>query len=170
MELTITRVNKAEEIAEIARLASKIWREYYSSIISVEQIEYMLDNIQSVPAITDQINNQGYEYYLMQIGDSSSSIVGYMSVKAEEEKLFLSKLYIDKQYRGQGYASRAITYLEKLCNDRNLNVIWLTVNRQNESSIAIYKKKGFQIVREQVADIGKGFVMDDFIMEKEIKS
>jgi hypothetical protein len=27
---------------------------------------------------------------------------------------------------------------------------------------------GFEITREQVADIGSGFVMDDYIMEKKI--
>ncbi|BFT72400.1 GNAT family N-acetyltransferase [Paenibacillus sp. P36] len=61
-----------------------------------------------------------------------------------------------------------MVFLEMLCKGRNLNSIWLTVNRNNESSIAVYEKKGFRTVREQIVDIGNGFVMDDFIMEKEI--
>jgi ribosomal protein S18 acetylase RimI-like enzyme len=47
-------------------------------------------------------------------------------------------------------------------------MIWLTVNRYNDATIAVYEKKGFRTVRTQVADIGNGFVMDDYIMEKEI--
>ncbi|MCA0754228.1 GNAT family N-acetyltransferase [Paenibacillus sp. N4] len=165
MKLIFPQVNTAEEIAEIARLASQIWREYYVSIITIEQIDYMIDKFQSVPAIHDQIHHQGYEYYLIR---HEGAAAGYLSVRQEEGKLFLSKFYISKEYRGRGYASQAMVFLEQLCKDRNLTHIWLTVNRHNESSIAVYEKKGFRIVREHIADIGNGLVMDDYMMEKEI--
>lgn len=165
MRLMFPHVNTAEETAEVARLAAEIWREYYVSIITIEQIEYMIGKFQSVSAIKDQILQQGYEYYLIH---NDSSAVGYISARQEEGKLFLSKFYIGKEYRGRSYASQALAFLEKLCKDRNLSHIWLTVNRYNEASIAVYEKKGFRTVREQIADIGNGFVMDDFIMEKEI--
>ncbi|NEW09709.1 GNAT family N-acetyltransferase [Paenibacillus sp. SYP-B3998] len=165
MKLMFLHVNAAKEIAEVARLAAEIWREYYVSIITIEQIDYMIGKFQEVPAITDQIYHQGYEYYLIH---HDNSAVGYMSARQEEGKLFLSKFYIGKEHRGHSYASQALAFLEQLCKDRNLSHIWLTVNRHNESSIAIYEKKGFRTVREQIVDIGNGFVMDDFIMEKEI--
>jgi ribosomal protein S18 acetylase RimI-like enzyme len=165
MRLMFSHVNTAVETAEVARLAAEIWREYYVSIITIEQVDYMIGKFQSVPAITDQIHHQGYEYYLIHNDDST---VGYISARQEEGKLFLSKFYIGKEYRGRGYANQALAFLEKLCKDRNLSHIWLTVNRHNESSIEVYEKKGFRTVREQIADIGNGFVMDDFIMEKEI--
>ncbi|MEK3878789.1 GNAT family N-acetyltransferase [Paenibacillus sp. FSL M7-0420] len=166
MELRFLQVNTAEETAEVARLAAEIWHEHYGSIITIAQIDYMIEKFQSVPAITDQIHHQGYEYYLIHNGEGSTA--GYMSAREEEGKLFLSKLYISKEYRGRSYASQALIFLEKLCQDRNLTHIWLTVNRDNESSIAVYTRKGFRTLREQVADIGNGFVMDDYIMEKEI--
>lgn len=165
MTLIFSQVNTAEETAEVARLAGEIWREYYVSIITMEQIDYMIEKFQSVQAITEQIFNQGYEYYIIR---SDGSAAGYISARPAEGKLFLSKFYISKEYRGRSYASQALAFLEKLCKDRGLSHIWLTVNRHNESSIAVYEKKGFRTVREQIADIGNGFVMDDFIMEKEI--
>jgi diamine N-acetyltransferase len=165
-EHMFTHVNTVEEIAEVARLAADIWHEYYISIITVEQIDYMIDKYQSFPAISDQIENQGYEYYLIQSDDFTS--LGYMSVRQEEKRLFLSKFYIVKEHRGRGFASQAMAFLEQLCQERGLSHIWLTVNRNNESSIAVYEKKGFKIVREQAADIGNGFIMDDFVMEREI--
>ncbi|WP_458126953.1 GNAT family N-acetyltransferase [Paenibacillus sp. Z3-2] len=165
MNLIFPLVSTSEEVAGLSRLASVIWQEYYVSIITLEQIDYMIQKYQSESAITEQIYQQGYEYYFIQRDDSP---VGYMSVKQEEGKLFLSKFYIGKEHRGQGYASQALAFLEQLCIEQSMNLIWLTVNRHNESSIAVYEKKGFQTVREQVADIGNGFVMDDFVMEKEI--
>jgi len=166
MNLAFKPVESPEEIADVTRLAAIIWHEHYVSVISVAQIGYMLERFQSVPAITDQIKRQGYEYFLFQLDGASP--VGYMAVKAEEGKLFLSKFYVLKDHRGKGYASRALAFLEKLCRERNLSRIWLTVNRNNTSSIAVYEKKGFRIAREQCADIGGGFVMDDYVMEKEI--
>lgn len=165
MKMRFPQINTTEEIAELAQVAAEIWREYYVSIITIEQIEYMIGKFQSVSAIEDQIHHQGYEYYFIH---NDESVVGYMSVKEEENKLFLSKFYISKEHRGRGYASQASAFLEQLCKDRNLSRIWLTVNRYNTSTIKVYEKKGFQIVKEQKADIGNGFVMDDFIMEKEI--
>ena len=52
---------------------------------------------------------------------------------------------------------------------RELNKIWLTCNRNNTSSLEVYKHLGFEVVREEVADIGNGFVMDDYILEYEVK-
>lgn len=98
MELRFLQVTTAEETAEVARLAAEIWQEYYVSIITIEQIDYMIEKFQSAPAITDQIHHQGYEYYLIHNGDGS--IAGYMSAREEDGKLFLSKFYIGKEYRG----------------------------------------------------------------------
>ncbi|WP_028549676.1 GNAT family N-acetyltransferase [Paenibacillus sp. UNC451MF] len=164
MELVFTKV-ETEEVANLAQLASEIWYEYFVSIISKEQIDYMVEKFQSTNAITEQIQNQGYEYYFMNM---SGKNIGYLGVKQEEGKLFLSKFYILKEHRGRGYASRAMEFLVDICQKRRLSTIWLTVNRYNDATIAVYEKKGFRTVRTQVADIGNGFVMDDYIMEKEI--
>lgn len=164
--MNITTVNTKESIAEVARLASEIWHEYYINILSREQIDFMLDQFQSIAAINEQIFNQGYLYYGFYL--ENTNMIGYLAVKEEEGKLFLSKLYISKEHRGKGFASQAFLFLEKLCTSLKLSHIWLTVNKNNASSIEVYKNKGFNIVDEQVADIGHGYVMDDYIMEKVI--
>jgi len=166
MEPVFTQVKTEEEVTDLVRLAAEIWNEYFITIISREQIDYMLQKFQSYPALTDQLKHQGYEYYFMELNGSN---IGYMGVKQEEGKLFLSKLYILKEQRGRGFASRAMEFLVELCRKRGLRAIWLTVNRYNDATIAVYEKKGFKKLRTQVADIGNGFVMDDYIMEKEIR-
>ena len=79
---------------------------------------------------------------------------------------FLSKLYIKKEERGQGFSSRAFDFLEDLCRKEGRRSIWLTVNKQNEIPLAVYRHRGFQITDSVVTDIGSEFVMDDYIMEK----
>ena len=46
------------------------------------------------------------------------------------------------------------------------SVIWLTVNKYNDGSIAVYNKAGFTVREEAIFDIGNGFFMDDYVMEK----
>lgn len=158
-------VKSEYRVRQVADLAAEIWREHYASILSTEQIDYMVDAFQSAVAITVQIRKKGYQYYLLTLADEA---VGYLAVQAEDDKLFLSKLYLHASVRGHGFGRAAVAFLEGFCQARGLSVIWLTVNRHNTSSIAAYEKMGFQKVREEKADIGSGFVMDDFIMEKTI--
>jgi len=44
----------------------------------------------------------------------------------------------------------------------------LTVNKYNHNSIKAYERIGFINKEELVQDIGGGFVMDDYLMEKPI--
>ena len=50
-----------------------------------------------------------------------------------------------------------------------MGAIYLTVNRNNRHAYEVYLAKGFKVIAEECADIGFGFVMDDYIMEKEVK-
>ena len=49
-----------------------------------------------------------------------------------------------------------------------LSSLWLTVNRYNTHTISWYKYHGFEIIDEVKKDIGEGFFMDDYIIEKSI--
>ena len=149
------------EIKEVAILANEIWHQHFIPIIGEAQVEYMVEKFQSYPAISDQINNGGYEYFRIFLGDV---FAGYTGVHAEDDALFLSKLYIKQDCRGNRLASHALNYLIDLCKERGLKKIWLTCNKYNANTLAVYDHLGFKITDEQVADIGNGFVMDDYIL------
>ena len=151
-------------IEDLCTRAEGIWHEHFTPIIGGAQVEYMVEKFQSVPAVTEQLR-QGYEYFLLLL---EGRAVGYTGIHAENGELFLSKLYLQKENRGKGYARQAMNFLEDLCRQRGLSKIWLTVNRHNDNTIAAYKAMGLTIVREQKADIGGGFFMDDYIMEKPV--
>ena len=149
------------EIHEIANLAEEIWHQHFTPIIGEAQVNYMVDKFQSYPALQKQIEQDGYEYSQLFI---SHTFAGYMGIRPEAESLFLSKLYIKKDCRGQHLATEALNFLVKLCKERGLKKIWLTCNRHNDNTLAVYDHLGFVITDEQAADIGNGFVMDDYIL------
>ncbi len=165
--IKIVPVNKPELIEQTANLAKKIWFEHYSSIISEGQIEYMVNKFQSKKAIKNQIDNENYQYFILEY-DSENA--GYFAICVKDKAIFLSKLYIDKAYRRKGLAKTAVSFMSRIAKRDSLNKIWLTVNKNNKGSITAYEKLGFKTERTQVADIGEGYVMDDYIMEKVIEN
>lgn len=158
----IVRVSSPQQVKALAGLASRIWHEYFVRIISPQQIDYMLEKFQSEAALTAQLR-EGYEYYFL-LCDGIGA--GYFGIRPQDGRLFLSKLYVDADFRGRGLSSVAFDFMEGLCRERGLSSIWLTVNRHNDHTVGVYLHRGFRVVEEKVADIGAGFVMDDFIMER----
>ena len=153
--MTIREIESGSDIMEVNRLAGLIWHEAYRGIVSREQIAYMIERFQSVRAITEQLALEGYRYFLME--DEGRA----------DGRLFLSKVYLLHEARGQGRFRQMLEYLRGLCREVGARTIWLTVNRRNERAIGAYRRAGFREVRAQVTDIGGGYVMDDYIMELE---
>ena len=164
-DLRIIPVTNMELVYSLVPVAEEIWREHYIPIIGEKQVEYMLEKFLSPDALVEQINS-GYEYFLFSY---DYTFAGFAGIKEEDGKLFLSKLYVDKEFRGKGIASYMFQKFVEICKMRELNQIWLTCNRNNTNSLEVYKHLGFTVAREEVTDIGEGFVMDDFIMEYDVK-
>lgn len=167
MKIRFIPVTTDEDIKNLAETASEIWHEYWPCVLSDEQIDYMVENFQSVPAIKNDIEKNDYEYWFL---EADGTVVGYTGgrVEAETDRFFISKIYLYAADRGKGYASQTIGFYESLCEERGLHAMYLTVNRNNELGIRAYLAKGFETIETKVVDIGHGFVMDDYIMEKSL--
>lgn len=151
-----------KQFSDIAQLADVIWREHYIPIIGLEQVDYMVKNFQSAEAMYAQFID-GYHYFMIYF---NNHLVGYLSIKKEDETLFLSKIYVSKEYRGKKIGKSAMNFIEEKAIEMHCKSITLGVNRFNVSAIAAYKAMGFKIIGEMITDIGNGFIMDDYKMEK----
>jgi len=144
----------------VEALAFPIWREHYTPIIGSPQVDYMLNKLQTAHAVENQIR-QGSHYFLLQSPEGEN--IGYLSFVLRPAELFLSKLYLRKDYRGQGWARAALEFMKNLARDKQMNRVTLTVHKQNPS-VKVYQALGFEILEPIVTDIGEGFVMDDYRM------
>lgn len=163
--LEFIRVTTQEQIELTSKLAEEIWQEHYTPIIGTDQVAYMLENFQSEKAITMQLDSGSWGYFLIY---HDAEAIGYFAYHLKLEHMQLSKLYIRHGNRGKGYSRRAIHFLEKICRQNELDKISLTVNKNNSTAIAVYEKLGFKNMGPTVADIGGGYIMDDYIMEKSV--
>lgn len=164
--MQIVPVSDEASVHEIARLARLIWPDYYAPLIGAAQVEYMLAQFQSREAVAAQIR-EGSLYYLLR--EDAGGSAGYFALVPREREMFLSKLYIVSARRGRGYGRMAVEFAAGQARTRRLPKIALTVNRRNAPSIAAYGKLGFVLAGSVVAEIGAGFVMDDFQMERSVE-
>ena len=164
--MNIIPVKADSDIKHLAELAHAIWWQHFPPIIGEAQVEYMVNKFQSQEAIAQQLKD-GWEYF---VAERSGEVLGYTGLVLDHDtrKLQLSKLYVQASARGRGVGAQLLQFIEGKCLDEGLDLIWLTVNRYNTEPIAWYQKRGFSITNEMKMDIGNGFFMDDYIMEKVI--
>ncbi|WP_297956531.1 GNAT family N-acetyltransferase [uncultured Ruminococcus sp.] len=166
MAMTINKAGSDTELREIAALADVIWHECFPDIISEGQIDYMVEKFQSYKAMTKQIIDQDYSYFSVR---DDGELCGYIGVRPEKDnRFFLSKLYLRHDKRGRGIASEMLGRVYAEARDCGKTSVYLTVNKHNDHAIAVYKNAGFTVIDEAVTDIGGGYVMDDYILSRDV--
>ena len=153
-----------ENADELAAMAAVIWPEAFGDMITQAQIDYMLTHLQSATAMADQMRD-GMAYFFVLDEDAR---IGYAALKHDRGNSIslLSKLYLLPDVRGTGVSTRALEALYDVARAAGSDRLSLTVNRFNARAIRFYEKHQFRTTQELVADIGGGFVMDDYCMER----
>ncbi len=173
MSLLIQPLDHAK-IKPLVKLASIIWHEHYDAIIGDQQVDYMLEKFQSEKAISEQ-QAEGYQYFAAfensSLGHSNQStnlLIGYFSIKeSENSSLFISKFYLSSKTRGKGYGRKMLEFIESNARESNKISLDLTVNKFN-NAYKIYLKLGFEKVGDAQFDIGRGYIMDDYLLKKSL--
>ena len=91
-----------------------------------------------------------------------------MVPRDDMDAIQISKSYVVKDWRGRGIATATMDEVNNIAVNQGYNKLYLTVNIYNNSAISIYEKLGFINIGNLVTDIGGGYIMDDYEMEKMI--
>lgn len=151
----------------IKNLAEVIWPEVYADIISPEQIQYMLGLLYSEQALTAQME-KGHRFILAFKENIPIGFASYSKKSVEDAHTFrLHKIYVLPRQHAQGIGSALLEHMYNEARDEGAFRIELNVNKYNLAK-RFYEKKGYSILREEIIDIGNGYVMDDYVMGKEI--
>ncbi len=163
--IELREVVTPDAIATTAALAHEVWHEFYSAILTTAQIDYMLAKYQSPAAIAAQLH-EGTRYFLACAGREPA---GYYATELlrGEAVLFISKLYLKARWRRHGIGGLMLTHICQLGAAAQAATLRLTVNKNNPT-LAWYHRQGFHRAASVVSDIGGGFVMDDYIMERAV--
>jgi ribosomal protein S18 acetylase RimI-like enzyme len=155
------------DLAVVKDLAHRIWHRHYPGIISVQQIDYMLENGYADAVLAKFLTTSGSGMVLARIDDVPVGFAAWYR-PAEPATTKLDKLYVLQEFQRKGIGGRLIDHVEAAARADTASTLTLNVNKHNAKSIAAYRKCGFAVRGEIVVDIGNGFVMDDYIMTKEL--
>jgi diamine N-acetyltransferase len=159
---------KAEikDIPIIQELAHRIWHQYYPGIISIAQIDYMLQMMYSSSTLSKELISEVMYELVMDCPVAQPVAISFLSYQYEKDRhrLKLNKLYLLPEYHGQGIGQLMLSHAEAAGEKCKAHQLYLTVNKNNDKAIKAYKKFGFTITESIVNDIGSGYVMDDFIV------
>ena len=163
MKLTVL---KKEQLPIVVDLTKKIWSVAYGEILSKAQLDYMIDKFYNETALYE-LMQKGHVFYLAQ--DDNDKYVGFLSyeINSEPNKTKIHKIYVLPETQGTGLGRQFFELVKEKAIENNQNAIFLNVNKYN-NAIHFYTKLGFTKVKDEVIDIGNGYVMDDYVMEVSI--
>lgn len=157
-----------EDVFIVNHLAKEIWPDTFKDILTPEQITYMLDWMYNIQTLQEQVQT-GHLYYLIK---SEGRALGFMGLEPnypDAGYLRMHKIYVHPEAQGKGLGRAMVNHAIDLSFDLDLTSIHLNVNRFNKA-VDFYKNIGFNVIGEEDIDIGKGYLMEDFIMELPLKN
>jgi RsiW-degrading membrane proteinase PrsW (M82 family)/ribosomal protein S18 acetylase RimI-like enzyme len=161
-EKLLLRRASAADIPLIRKLCYEIWPQTYVDILSKDQIDYMLNMMYSEQALQKDMVDK-IEYVIIY---DEKDPVGFASFGFTEPGICkLHKIYFLPSTQGKGFGRFTIEEIIKRLKLAGASALQLNVNRHNKA-IGFYEKLGFVIIRQEDNDIGNGYFMNDYVMER----
>jgi ribosomal protein S18 acetylase RimI-like enzyme len=156
-----------EDFKTIREIAYKSWPSTYGSILSKEQIDYMLDLFYSEETLLENLNQKGHRFLLVNEGEVCLGFASYEHNYLNQNCTRLHKIYLLPEAQGKGAGKLLIDAVENLAKENQSTTISLNVNKFNKA-ISFYKKIGFEVVSEEEILLEHGYKMEDYKMEKKL--
>jgi|LakMenEpi03Aug12_release.lakeMendotaPanAssembly.Ray.scaffolds.fasta_scaffold811356_2 ribosomal protein S18 acetylase RimI-like enzyme len=147
-------------------IANTTWPVTYSTIISQEQITFMLNAFYSKAVIEEQLKDASQYFF---IAEENNEVLGYAHIVPYSQlnrTYKLSKLYILPAAQGKQIGKMLMQYTEQFLISNKIQTMLLNVNRNNPA-IDFYKKMKYQIIETVDIPLDK-FWLNDYIMKKDL--
>lgn len=155
------------DIDRLCALAAEIWRRHYADIISFAQIEYMLEQRYNPQVLDEELRRDDIWWEKLLVDDRMTGFASCF-LTGNKGEMKLDKLYVHHDHQRKGYGGMLLERVLAIARGHGCATLMLAVNKHNRNAIAAYSKYGFRIAESVVKDIGRGFVMDDYIMRKDL--
>ena len=164
--MILLRKAKSSEIGIITALAELIWPQTYSAYISKDQLRFMLDKMYNEGELLAQLQS-GHTFLIASENGKDIGFAGFSIINSKEHIYKLHKLYVLPEMHGKGVGKLLINEVVNLAARNGGQTLQLNVNRNNKAK-DFYLQAGFNIKETVDLDIGNGFFMNDYVMEKKL--
>ena len=161
------RALEERDFDSVRELARTIWLAHYITIITTAQIEYMLSGRFTVENLRRYLDSR--ERW-MDVLECDRSLAGYCSyaLTSDPGEMKLEQLYLLPQMHGRGFGHQMLQHVEQIARREGARRLVLQVNKRNDKALAFYRRANFTVWKEFVFDVGQGYVMDDYVMVKDL--
>jgi ribosomal protein S18 acetylase RimI-like enzyme len=150
------------ELWLVRELALQIFPVTYQEIVEPEQIDYMMDLFYTDENLLKQFES-GQIFLIIYFEGKASGYASY-TPHNENGEYKLNKIYVDTHLQGKGLGRMLINDVITRVRNAGGKSLQLNVNRYNQA-VGFYKSMGFFVKKEELLDIGRGYFMDDYVME-----
>jgi ribosomal protein S18 acetylase RimI-like enzyme len=164
--MEIRKANK-NDIQSIQNIAFETWPSAYGDILKVEQIDYMLNLMYNKEVLQKQME-ESQTFVIIKEENEDLAFVSFETDYDKQAQTKIHKIYITPAAQGKGLGKILIEETESQAIKKRNNKLLLNVNRQNKARY-FYEKLGFKIAYSEDIEIGNGYLMNDYVMVKEIE-
>jgi ribosomal protein S18 acetylase RimI-like enzyme len=160
-------INTDQCFSDIRDIANEVWPVAYGAILSAAQLEYMMEMMYSLPSLLKQVTDKKHHFI---VAKEDEVCLGFASFEFNfngTNKTKIHKIYVYTHQQGKGIGKHLIDFIANQATVGHQQALVLNVNRNN-SALHFYQQIGFAIQGEEDIDIGNGYLMEDYIMEKSI--
>jgi len=152
------------DIAAIRSLANDTWPVTYKDILSDGQLRYMMELIYGEESLNKQFD-LGHRFLIAEENQNQLAFASYNMLKPGVYKL--QKIYVLPSEQGRGLGKLLIKHIIESIKKEGATSLLLNVNRYNTAK-HVYEHLGFTVIGEEDIDIGEGYFMNDYVMEKKL--
>jgi ribosomal protein S18 acetylase RimI-like enzyme len=157
---------KEADIPAIQNIAKITWQPTYVPLLGQEQVDYMLEQMYSKAALLEQLS-RGDVFLIAELGMKEVGFASYGIIDQENYGYKLHKIYVLPEVHGNGVGKFLINEVVDQVRAAGGRSLSLNVNRDNKA-MQFYERAGFKIKETVDIEIGNGFFMNDYVMEKSI--
>jgi ribosomal protein S18 acetylase RimI-like enzyme len=150
------------DLWQVRELALQIFPVTYKEIVEEAQIDYMMELFYTPENLVKQFES-GQIFLVIHEGGTASGYASYTPLN-EKGEYKLNKIYVDTRLQGKGLGRSLLNDVISRVNRAGGKSLQLNVNKYNKA-VGFYKSMGFTVKKEELLDIGRGYFMDDYVME-----
>src|SRR5688572_14505144 len=130
------------DVEQMAALAREIWHDHYPAIITIAQIDYMLEQRYAPAVVRAELDRPDIWWDKLVAGKELRAFSSYL-LTGEPGMMKLDKLYVRTGSQRRGYGALLIDHALSQARRQGCLRLQLAVNKNNATAISAYLKHGF---------------------------
>lgn len=155
---TIIRQWTIQDLPSVRQVTWNTWLDAYGSFIPEADLRHYFDEQYTLDALEQLFHDPLMNGFIAEV---NGSVAGYVKTKfnKEENRFYVSSLYILPSRQGMGLGGKLMVTAEELAKTFGAESVWLGVMTQNTPALDWYKRHGFTFVEEAPFTMGQTTVV-----------